>query len=251
MNFPDVDPKFKKWALSYSGCDGGNIAGTIWFCGIEFGGNESFDFSAIPEPPYVSDEQRKKFFGYQYNIKVAKLYAAICGEAQVAARDKDKYKDELFAKDSITFKMNLYPISFHDVSDDLWQEEVYRKTGLPTKSMYRAWCQINRFPVIRQWVKERSPRLIVCTGITCKNEFIMAFDDVKTIYEVEKLNKKKVSGRDLVWIDINEGKTILAITPFLGGRYGLNSDELLKNFGKEISDICKKKFNKDNWYKPE
>lgn len=244
----EATEKFSKWALGYSGCDGGNIDGTIWFCGIEYGGNEDeskFEFTDVSQPLDVPDEQRKNFLRYQYNQKVAKIYAAICGEA-VANYSDVASRDKIFAKDSRAFKMNLYPISFHHDSDDLWQEWLYRKTGLPTKSMYRAWCQTNRFPEIRKWVKKHSPKLIVCTGITYQNEFIMAFDDVETIYK-GKVNKKNLSGRDLVWVDINEGKTILAMLPFLGGRYGLNSDKLLQSFGEEMQNICKNKFG-DNWF---
>ena len=43
-------------------------------------------------------------------------------------------------------------------------------------------------------------------------------------------------------LEVNENKTILAIIPFLGGRYGLNSDVLLQEFGKRIRDLCKQKF---------
>lgn len=238
---------FTKWAMGFSGCDGGNINGTIWFCGIEFGGNETedkFAFNNISEP-YLTDEQRKQFLSYRYNINLAKLYAAVIGEEvmnyyQIALRDK------LFDRNSCTFKINLYPISFHHDSDDLWQEWLYRKTGLPTKSIYRAWCQINRFPKMREWIIKYLPKLIIATGSTYHNEFIMAFDSIETIYRNDKLNKKTLSDRDFAWLNINEDKTILVITPFLAGRHGLNSDKLLQDFGKEIQHICRNKFG-ENW----
>jgi len=237
---------FSKWAMGYSGCDGGNVSGPIWFCGIEYGGNEEekLDFNELKQPLYIHDNQRKQFLAYQYNIKVAKIYASILGE-DVASYLQIALRDKIFDKDSNVFKMNLYPISFHHDSDDLWQEWLYRKTGLPTKSIYRAWCQLYRFREIQKWVNGHSPKLIVATGITYKNEFIMAFDGIETIYK-GNINKKNLSGRDLALLDINDSKTILAITPFLGGRYGLNSDSLLQEFGKEIRNICREKFG-DNW----
>lgn len=241
---------FSRWAMGYSGCDGGNLGGSIWFCGIEYGGNEAedkFQFADVSVPLDISDAERRKFFVYQYNIKIAKLYSAIIG-AEVSTYLQTALRDRLFAKESCCFKMNLYPISFHHDSDDLWQKWLYRKTGLPTKSIYRAWCQIHRFPKIRKWITQYSPKLIVATGITYKNEFIMAFDDVETIYR-NKAKPEPLSGREFVSLEINEDKTILAIIPFLGGRYGLNSDIHLQEFGKRIQDLCKQKFG-EQWQIP-
>jgi hypothetical protein len=239
--------QFSLWAKGYSGCDGGNIDGAIWFCGIEYGGNEdekSFKFNDVSQPMEIPDDEREGFLKFQYNIKVAKIYTAILGE-DVSRYFKTVLRDKLFAQESHAFKMNLYPISFHHDSDDLWQEWLFRKTGLPTKSIYKAWCQLYRFPEIRKWVKNYSPKLIITTGITYQNEFIMAFDGVETIFK-GTLNTKNLSGRDFVWSYINENKTVLAITPFFGGRYGLNSDKLIQDFGNEIQSICKSKFG-DHW----
>jgi hypothetical protein len=231
-----VTEGFSKWAKGFSGCRG-NINGTIWFCGIEYGGNESeekFQFDNVAVPADVSnDDERESLLAYQYNKKIAKIYASIIGEdvsnySQIALRDK------LFAKGSCVFTTNLYPISFHHDSNYLWPEWLYGKTGLPTKSMYRAWCQLHRFPEMKNWVREHSPKIIISTGISYKNEFVMAFDGVETIYKKKIIEKPTISDRRLFWIDINENKTLLVIIPFLGGRYGLNSDSLLDDFGKYL-----------------
>lgn len=40
-----INPEFAKWATGHSGCDGGDIGSrqhpSIWFCGIEWGGDYS------------------------------------------------------------------------------------------------------------------------------------------------------------------------------------------------------------------
>lgn len=33
----DVNPDFAEWAKLPSGCDGGNLRGAIWVCGVEWG----------------------------------------------------------------------------------------------------------------------------------------------------------------------------------------------------------------------
>ena len=33
-----ITKDFERWALGFSGCDGGNPNGSVWLCGIEFGG---------------------------------------------------------------------------------------------------------------------------------------------------------------------------------------------------------------------
>jgi len=39
-----LDRNIKEWACSLSGCDGGNIEGDIWLCGIEWGGASGSDY---------------------------------------------------------------------------------------------------------------------------------------------------------------------------------------------------------------
>jgi hypothetical protein len=229
---------FTKWASGYSGCNG-DVTGNIWFCGIEYGGNEAeneFQFTDASNPADIPDD----FFKYQYNIKVAKIYATLRGEA-VENYSTVALRDNLFVHNSGVFKMNLYPISFHHDTDDLWPEWIYRKTGLPTKSIYRAWCQIYRFSEILKWVNKHSPKIIICTGITYQNDFIMAFNGLEDLYKKD-ISKKTISGRDLVALNVNDDKTILVIIPFLGGTHGLNSDQLLQVFGKEIQNLCNSKF---------
>lgn len=214
-------------------------------CGIEYGGTEnpnSFAFNDVSEPPFISDEERRKVLREQYNVKVAKLYAALRGDPL------DKYHEiameqHLFGPSSDFFKMNLYPIGFRSDGDELWEQWIYNKTGLPTKSLYRAWCQLNRFPRFRDRMRESTPRLIIGTGSSYRDDFMIAFSGVEELFSKE-LTDEKVLDRRILWTLINGDETILAITPFLGGRYGLNSDELIKECGRILNSICSEKFGK-------
>ena len=245
-----VKSNFAKWANSFSGCDGGNIKGPVWFCGIEYGGNEinieNNNFQHESEPKYWPDDKRDEWFKYQFNRKILKLYSALLGE------NVDKYKEvarnrKAFDKDSDLFKMNLYPLAFKDTGDDHWKEAFYNATGIPTKEIYRAWCQIYRFKTIQSWSKQHSEtlKLIICTGLSYARDFIMAFRGMKHVHN--NLNETMVSKRYMKWILFNNEKTLLVIIPFLGHKkYDLNSNELLQEFGTEINKLCANQFGA-NW----
>ncbi|MBK8815085.1 MAG: hypothetical protein IPN42_06060 [Methylococcaceae bacterium] len=244
-----INPDFEKWAMGFSGCDGGNLNGSIWFCGIEWGGGSEEDwlkdsvskFEYVIEPYSINDEdieERKKELIPQYNAKLLKMYSVLLGKE---AKD---YKETALAykylgKNGHIFKMNLYPIAFGDTKDDLWDFHHYKLTGFPTKTTYKAWCQINRFNKIREWLQENKPKAIICTGVTLHKEFLMAFCGFENIHEeVKKLEKIIIDDRYFYWMAINNNQSFLFIIPFFGNPYGLNKDEQIINIGKKIREIC-------------
>jgi hypothetical protein len=237
--------EFSTWASGFSGCDGGNLAGKLWVCGIEYGANEDpdrFAFGDVSKPSCVQREEHARALQDQYNVKVAKLYAALIGQA-VSTYYQTAIEKQLFGSSSDLFKMNLYPIAFHDESDKRWKKWIYDRTGLPTKSLYRAWCQLNRFPRFREWMHQSTPRLVIGTGASYRDDFIMAFSGVEELFA--EMPKETIQDRRLLWKPVNDGQTVLAITPFLGRRYGLNSDALLDAFGRRLRAICAEKFGRD------
>lgn len=76
-----ANPEFSEWAKSYSGSDGGNISGSIWFCGIESGGGDTEESLTFEKDPaeYVNEQYREQFKKYQYNWKVLKIYSTLLG----------------------------------------------------------------------------------------------------------------------------------------------------------------------------
>ncbi len=178
-----VTDDFAKWAVGFSGCDGGDPTG-IWVCGIEFGQGHTENNLKLEEdvskPGYVGGvgwgdlEEVKQFPTYQYNRKALKLLCALAGH------DVTKYREfyevhRCFHESSGYFKLNLYPLGFKDTSPDRWREWLAPRTGFGTKREYIDWCQANRFPVLGKWVQKYSPRLIVCTGTSYRAEFFKAF----------------------------------------------------------------------------
>ncbi len=237
----EVKADFERWATGYSGFEGGNPRGPIWFCGIEWGGNESGDGFVFGDAEIlnsISAGKLSEFLQHKYSQNMVKLYAALVGE------DPGNYKKvalqkSVFDMDSDLFKLNLYPLSFPAEDDNLWEEWHFEKTGLPTKPLYRAWCQIHRFAKFTEWTRHYAPKLIIGTGLSHDKDFVMAFDGVSKFFKsVAATKTETVSNMSLKWLPINDGRTILAIVPFLGGWHGLHSDMQLAAFGQRIGQIC-------------
>ena len=171
---------FEKWAKLYSGCDGGNLNGVIWLCGIEWGGGDDpdkLDFQRqidvlnkrVPgrspkDTKLIIQNSSKK---YVYDHNAFKLLTTILTNRKLEESDYKEYAAKFitYTNDSQFFKMNLYPISFRDTSEDHWNEKWKVKTGLPTKYHYKLWCWKNRFPEIKKWVKKGNPKLMSHNGI--------------------------------------------------------------------------------------
>lgn len=247
-----VNSDFAKWAVGFSGCDGGNFGGaTIWFSGIEWGlgfDPKTFDFSkdCLSNLGW-DDDYRKKFQSNPFDRGVVQMYSGLIG-AGVDKHIEVAQNKKVFSQESKLFKMNIYPIAFKRDGDELWNEDWYQKTGMPTKSMYRAWCQEYRFPKFKGWVEEHRPKLIVAAGSSYKSDYILAFAGAEGLYKHSKKDPEKIEDRELFWCNLNNGRTILAITPFFGGRWGLNSYNLIEKFSSRIKEICEEKFNDKEWY---
>ena len=166
---------------------------------------------------------------YQYNIKALKLLCVLNGASDHIKFNKTVQPFTQGAKGY--FKLNLYPLAFKNTNHSLWSEGFAKATGLKNKGEYIRWIEQNRFPRLRAWAKERKPRLIICVGISYKNEFIAAFGD-----EGVQVNEA-IAGDKKFYYFKNEDDTIVAITYFLGNPHGLNSDAAIKATGEKIAQI--------------
>lgn len=235
-----VNEKFKKWALGFSGCDGGDIGSatspSVWLCGIEWGGeykNNEFEESIKKD----CDNESKGYedceinWAYQFNQKATKLLAALNGYEDCLKFYKDI---KPFTKNSTGyFRLNLYPMAFRSTDKNLWNNKFADITGFETKDEYIKWIQENRFKEMRKWARTYKPKLIICVGITYRDDFIRAFGDSDT--QVEQSN----AGGKTFYYFKNQDGAMVVITYFLGGRWGLNSDKLLKQTGESIAKLTK------------
>ena len=131
----ELNGKFKEWACSFAGCDGGNPNSDIWISGIEWGygkqRTESEEEYSNTLTNYYSKELREeinngfyeppdktynmeKALAYQYGQKVAKLYTVIQGKDITQSRETANC-----STGSEIFRLNLYPISFPNEGDEL------------------------------------------------------------------------------------------------------------------------------------
>jgi hypothetical protein len=234
-----ADPAFAKWALGFSGCDGGNLCGGVWFCGIEWGAGEDLDLQTeltrdVTAPPQryqcPADILRDRVSGrwFQYDAKLLKLIAAMRGDSVSEYKHIAHETPFPFHKDSKYFKLNLFPINFRRVDSRLWTDRYKAITGLNTRDAYLEWCRCNRFPAMRSWMDRGRPKLVVGVGSSCKSEFRSAFG-----FEGPE-HKERIEDKDLVWL--SNGTAVLAVIPFLGP-FGLNSNKRLEAFGRRLGAL--------------
>jgi hypothetical protein len=234
-----VTPAFEKWAKGFSGCDGGNLKGEVWFCGIEWGLGKDHpieeelkvDRSAVPQE-YRSPEEILKY--PNVGVRLIKLITAIRG-GSVQDYHRVAYETPFpFDRQSQYFKINLFPVACKDTRA-IWGEALKANTGFPTKADCLQWCRQNRFPEMRGWVEKGKPKLIVGFGARWEPDFRNAFGFTTAKGSTETIEE----GLNLVWMRI--GKTTLAIIPFLGWQGGLLSrDHSIQAFGKRLGVILKR-----------
>lgn len=244
-NTRTVSTEFEDWAKGLSGIPGGNPQGELWFCGIEYGGGTKDVEFGIPdtdkslsEYPFwtqeFKDANKNEYTTWQFNQKQAKIAVAYLRDGSLDGW-QDYMHDEFYTHNGHTFGMNLYPLSFHDTDDKWWTSQHYERIGFLSKAEYKGWCSQHRFPTLRKRVEEFSPKALVCTGNTFTRAFLIAFaDTVDQVFDPDALQTKSLEGNKEVGVaKINDGKTLLVITPFLGPG-GLMSDASLVDLGNLI-----------------
>jgi hypothetical protein len=232
--------KFKKWAKSFSGCDGGDIGShdkkSKWVCGIEWGGGHN--------PEYLEEtialevltqctgyDSWNENLSYIFNWQVMKLLSVIEGGGVPQYKQFAESKMPFVSGSSGYFKMNLYPFAFKNTSHDLWQKNFASVTGFERKSDYLEWCRHHRFPQLRNWASEYKPELIICLGKTYKHEFITAFGDPDLV-----LSTEIIDDRELNWGRNTDG-TLILVLPFMVNRNGLTKNSSIEKFGKRIREL--------------
>ncbi len=242
-----VNSKFKEYIASLKGCDGGNIQSKIWFCGIEWG--DTIDLSFDPGYsfikiegfdyiPYFDTEVYIKYplmLNSKVNLKISKIMSFLRSKVLDLNIAKKYLRDDFCRLEGDMFKLNLFPLPFPYDSDTLWNIDIFEKTGIPTKEIYRVECIQNRFPIFQNAVTKFKPALVICFGSSYRNYYIQAFSELDNIFKNNK-NIKLGSGKN---IEIIEGQTTLVIAPFFGGPKGLNSDQDIVEISKIVSNYLK------------
>lgn len=247
MSVFKVHDKFASWATALTGMDGGNPKASLWMCGIERGSEntkddlkelraeiEQFDNEKEYIPSFSADFRKDETYATKvmtspFTRKTAKMVSGYLGKPDW----REYIANEFCDPEGPLFKMNLYPLNFQDTNENNWKEVHYQLSGFPTKSLYKAWCIENRFPVLKSIMHEYSPKVLICVGGTFKTDYVLAFGDKAQDlfdgkWETESLGESNKKCAEYMFI--NQGKTALIITPFLG-RGGLMSDDSLQRLG--------------------
>ena len=238
----NVTLKFERWAKSYSGCDGGNLKGSTWLCGIEWGMGTKHVLAEqiekpVTRPPQVYKRPEDVLRGpdgspFPLNKMFLKLRAVMLGRPARDWRSVLYEKPFPFHRRSDYFKLNLFPIAFKNGRAP-WTDDHRKATGFSTKDEYYEWCRGNRFPRIRSWVRRGQPRLIICVGLGTKDEKVLEYQKAFGFEGVA--NKECIEGARLAWM--SDGKSFLAVVPYPTYPDGLNSYERIEAFGKRLRAI--------------
>ncbi|MEI6893484.1 MAG: hypothetical protein V5789_02390 [Colwellia sp.] len=243
-----MNDNFREWACSFSGCDGGNVDADIWLCGIEWGGASHGDYykKGLPEELVNGKVELSlnKFdwsesLDYPYGRSFAKLYKSIKEE------DVKDYKQVSNLDGNELFKLNLYPIAFDSTNHELWHKnDMTKLTGFENKYLFNTWCFFNRFPFFSKLRKKHKPKLIIGTGVDYLRDFLMFFGGHENINKlcsgsITPESAANKTDRVYYWVRLDTD-TLLVVIPFFSGRYGLNSNYLLKEMGRRISQLLEK-----------
>lgn len=196
----DTDDAWIQYFASYAGLDGGNPNAPVWICGIEHGGSIADMASAPHAQPDLT--------AYRAHME-----------------------SELYAEDGDSFKLNLFPLPSPSVTSSAWGA-AYRSHGrLGNKAAYYEHCRKVRCPTLRELRHRYRPRVIVGTGKTFRDDFAAAFGFEG---EPRQIDISSPNGATRTLSRYSDQGTLLYVTPFFGGRYGLNSNALLVELARTI-----------------
>jgi hypothetical protein len=229
-----VNGAFAKWAAAYSGFVGGNPRGRTWLCGIEDTGSdtdETLVFGDASTPSSWTRGSVEFLKESPYHKSATKLLMSLKGRGEFESVLDFLNTERCFCKHSDYFKLNLYPIAFPNDSTKLWMPWLEERTGLPSKRLYWRWCAENRFPIFRKWVREFSPRIVVCTGVSYSEAFFSAFTNGEE-------QQSCTAGNRLIRYSItNKGKTLVAVIYFFSNARGLNSNTSIRETGARLAEL--------------
>lgn len=250
--------EFEELALSFYGCDGGNLRSKIWFCGLEWGGDLRWaegktgeKLETVEEDSGYGDQERRlRDFSQNISWEEGFIDAVTTGVNQkicwfinyylgLDRSDSYQYADFVVENkicfnepDGIGFKMNLFPLNSRK-HDGSWDEKRAQYTGLATRWEYEAWCLKNRGAYFQKLIKEGAPEVIIGLGKSHMWKFFQFFGcNESAVKEANLINSVTI-----FYCTIPETETMLVISPFFGGPYGINSFKKMQNLTTLVHQV--------------
>ena len=140
-------------------------------------------------------------------------------------------KYDVLYPQGIGFKLNMLPINFKNRSSIKWNDQFIKMTGFETFNEYREWCVENRGAFYRQLIDECHPKVIICTGVTEKDNFFKFFTG-DAVYETKALKEFHIFYRKY-------NDTLICVCPFFGGPSGINSYDKMEALVESVKELCK------------
>lgn len=269
-----IPKKFQDLVKSFYGCTGGNIFSPVWLCGLEWGGGYDASEPILVDglkPYYFDDlhcftvnEFRDSFWapGSAFCRNVIKILMATqegTYSGSYTSNFDDLSKRKIVGPYGLALILNTFPISMkgRNVATKSWDEYKVRLEDGSVKSL-KDWSELssfyeysdyvinNRSAIFTQERIKRLPRLIVCFG----NEKYLKLwggDSKLAAGHIRSLDNGE-SDCSFYWLSNGEGKprTLLLITPFPSGPYGLTKDIQFKNVFEKVNELCVAEFG-SNW----
>ncbi len=239
----DDNNDFKKLALSHYGYDGGNLKSSLWISGLEWGVgitperlSEDIQKGELSKPLcWDKFEDRENYLKVSFDRVWMKIFINALGHETKEYRNIIKDPYNALASNGIAMKFNLYPIAFKNTASSNWSWDFYRCTGFPTKELYIAWVQKNRFLFFNDLVKEYNPKIILCSGISYYKDYLMAFGGIEALFsEPEDIVTIAGNKQMFVYASKLSRQARICIVPFFGGISGIKSDEECRIIGNYI-----------------
>jgi len=215
----------------FSGCDGDAMqAGTpespsIWVLGIEHGTFQSRHEQggdSEGDDTYSIETQ----MAFPFNRRLFALLAALEGERVESWKDFASRKQPFVRGAPGYFKGNLYPVACSKIA--AWTQEAIGVTGFSQKAQYVEWCERMRLPVLRRWVTEHRPKLVIGLGVGYRDHFEKAI-----LGSEAQLQKSQFFPAKNAYFGETDGLR-LVVLPHFSGRNGLNSNASIAAAAKFI-----------------
>lgn len=232
---------------SFMGMDGGNIESKIWFCGVEFAGSVEQMYHYYEENILFYEKEKLKipyriscksnyYLNSFFDKALTLMYLGIFKGLKLQDFEKDTIKDvlrdELYNKNSNSFKLNLFPVAKENLGN---KDGIKKVFGYDVNTYYLELFS-NRSNFIKFLVSKFEPETIICFSPKNHSDyFIKAFIDKKQKVEFQWDTFTNEKGKEFIITVFKTNKTKIIIIPFLG-RGNLNSYEdvsSMTNFLKE------------------
>ena len=136
---------------------------------------------------------------------------------------------QILYPDGLGFKLNLLPVRFRNRESLAWAKAIEAASGFETFDDYRSWCVTHRGAFFRALLSKHKPKVLVCTGVGERENFLRAFADGGP--------RQTVQLADFSLTVAKFADTLICVTPFFGSPAGINSYQKMEQLVSKIKHL--------------